>query len=101
METWLILTLAVWWAFAVVTLALLIQDVSRNAEDRIMVVTIAAAWPLFLIPALIYGTYQMLVASKARILMDLKNRGVLAEFEEWLEQRNEEKLVETEKSDAE
>jgi hypothetical protein len=49
----------------------------------------AVFWPItaaIVVPALIY---QALVASASRIRIDLKNRGILREFEDWLKTRDQ------------
>jgi hypothetical protein len=86
----LVLAAIVWWTFAVALLAIIVaaSDITTS-KDVAFVVGLSVFWPVtasLAIPALIY---QATVAGTQRIRIDLKNRGVLLEFEDWL--RNREK----------
>lgn len=76
-----------YWTFAVACVAILAPETSRDWKDVAFVIGLAVFWPVaatLVIPALVY---QAAVASTSRIRADLKNRGVLREFEGWLRER--------------
>jgi hypothetical protein len=86
----LVLAAIVWWTFAVAVLAIVVaaSDITTN-KDVAFVVGLSVFWPVtasLAIPALIY---QAAVAGTQRIRIDLRNRGVLREFEDWLRNREE------------
>jgi len=83
----LLIAIAVWWTFAVVGLVIMIQDSSRDIADRALIVGLAVFWPLCAVAVLPVLTYQGLVASTARIRVDLKNRGLIRQFEAWLKEQ--------------
>lgn len=85
----LILAAIVWWTFAVAVVALVAShsDIT-DLKDVAFAVGLSVFWPVtaaLVLPALIY---QAAVASTRRIRVDLQNRGVLREFEDWLRERN-------------
>lgn len=89
----LLLAVAVWWTFAVVALVIMLQDAGRDIFDRGLIVALAMFWPICGIALLPVLLYQGLVASTKRIRSDLHNRGVLAEFEDWLKQKEQGKIL--------
>ena len=92
----LLIAIAVWWTFAVVALVIMIQDSSRDIVDRALIVGLGVFWPLCAVAVLPVLIYQGLVASTARIRVDLKNRGIIAEFEQWLDSRDKGTVLEKE-----
>lgn len=98
---WALIALAVWWTLAVIFAVLMLDYVDRNLLTRAYAVGICAAWPLLVPVAVVYLCYDMSVKSTARIRTDLKNRKILAEFEDWLDERNKGKILTKEEADAE
>lgn len=88
MELLVIFLTVVWWTFAVVALMTIANNSDMSGvKNSAFAIALAVFWPitaLMVIPALIY---QALVSSTARIRVDLRNRVVLREFEEWLKTR--------------
>jgi hypothetical protein len=87
MNAYILLAAVIWWTLAVVLWAHLINDCGRNAKDRAIAIGLSVFWPavaIGVIPPLIYQAY---VASAKQIRMDLRNRKLLDEFEDWLKQR--------------
>lgn len=90
MDVFIIVSAVVWWTFAVVVI-MIIANTSDFDDYKSLAFAIGFAvfWPLtavIVVPALIY---QALVASASRIRIDLKNRGILREFEDWLKTRKQ------------
>lgn len=84
----LILAAIVWWTFAVALVAL-IASVSEvtDMKDVAFLIGLSVFWPLTATLALPAIAYSAAVASTQRIRADLRNRGVLREFETWLRER--------------
>jgi hypothetical protein len=80
---------AVWWTFAVVTVVLAVTaDEISSSRDFGIVLGLCVLWPIsavLFVPAILY---QAAVASTRRIRIDLNNRGVLRDFEQWLRERD-------------
>ena len=83
MNELLLLALAIWWSLVVVIFALGIQDVGRDPMDKLIVMCVALCWPIIVPFGLLAVAYHACVGSVAQIKADLKNRRILAEFEEW------------------
>ena len=85
----LILAAVVWWTFAVAVVALVAShsDIT-DLKDVAFSVGLAVFWPVTAALILPMIVYQAVEASSSRIRVDLKNRGVLNEFEDWLWERN-------------
>jgi hypothetical protein len=90
----LILAAVVWWTFAVVILMTVVNasDID-NIKDLAISIGLAVFWPLTAVMVVPFIIYQAAVASTSRIRVDLKNRGVLREFEAWLRERNAGKIL--------
>jgi hypothetical protein len=80
---------AVWWTFAVVAfiMAITAGDITSPLDFGI-VLALCVLWPVTVVLFIPAVLYQAIVASTRRIRIDLKNRGVLREFEQWLRDRN-------------
>lgn len=90
MDVLIVVSAVAWWTFAVVVL-MIIANTSDFDDYKSLAFAIAMAvfWPItavIVVPALIY---QALVASASRIRIDLRNRGILREFEDWLKTRDQ------------
>ena len=85
----LILAAIVWWTFAVAVVALVAShsDIT-DLKDVAFSVGLAVFWPVTAALILPMIVYQAVAASASRIRTDLKNRGLLNEFEDWLRERN-------------
>lgn len=85
----LILAAVVWWTFAIAVVALVAShsDIT-DLKDVAFSVGLAVFWPVTATLILPMIVYQAVAASSSRIRVDLKNRGVLNEFEDWLRERN-------------
>lgn len=85
----LIVAAVVWWTFAVVAIMLIVlQSDVRDLKDVAFAIGLSVFWPLtaaFILPVVIY---QASVSSASRIRADLRNRGVLREFDNWMRERN-------------
>jgi hypothetical protein len=90
MDVLIIVSAVAWWTFAVVVLMIIANSSDiADAKSLAFAIGFAVFWPLtavIVVPALIY---QALVAGTTRIRADLKNRGILREFEDWLKTRNQ------------
>lgn len=84
----LILAAIVWWTFAVALVALIAShsDIT-DMKDIALTICLSVFWPVTATLALPAIVYQAAVASTSRIRIDLRNRGVLREFETWLRER--------------
>lgn len=83
----LLIAVVAWWTFAVIVWVMLIQETGQDLKYRALVICMAVFWPIVavgVIPALVY---QSCVASTARIRADLKNRGIMKEFDQWVRDR--------------
>jgi len=84
----LLVALGTWWTFAVIVWVMLMHEDGHDAKYHMQAIGLAVFWPLVavgVVPALIY---QSVVASSARIRADIKNRGLLREFNHWLNERD-------------
>jgi len=89
MTVYILLLAILWWTFAVIVFTRLeAQNSLENVRDRAMCIGLAVFWPIVAVCVFPVLVYQSFVASAAQIRSDLKNRGVLREFEQWLEDRN-------------
>lgn len=90
----LILVAVVWWTFAV-TLVALIDSHSDITDKKGVALTIGLSvfWPVTATLALPAIIYLAAVAGTQRIRADLRNRGVLREFETWLRERDAVKVL--------
>ena len=83
----LLVAIGVWWTFAVIAWVMVMHDGGRDTKDQMLAIGLAVFWPVVafgVVPALVY---QSCVASTARLRNDLRNRKLLAEFEQWLKDR--------------
>jgi uncharacterized membrane protein len=80
----LLVAVAVWWTFAVIVWITIMQDCGRDIKDWMLAIGLAVFWPVAAVAIVPVLVYQSVVAGTARIRADLKNRGVLKEFETWL-----------------
>ena len=80
---------AVWWTFAVVALIMVITagDITGPLDFGI-VIALCVLWPVTVVLFIPMILYEAIVASTSRIRIDLTNRGVLRDFEQWLRERN-------------
>ena len=86
-----IVAAAFYWTFMIAAVAILAQHVTE--PKRIWwVIGIAATWPLFAIATMVALPYGSLVASTKRIRVDLHNRKLLREFEDWIRERDNGKI---------
>jgi hypothetical protein len=90
MDVLIVVSAVAWWTFAVVVLMIIANNSDfDDAKSLACAIGFAVFWPItavIVVPALIY---QAFVASASRIRIDLKNRGILREFEDWLKTRNQ------------
>jgi cell division protein FtsX len=87
-ETQIIVFAVLYWTFAVAVLALL-----READPKQLwaSVVVAIMWPI-LIPVIVVGLlYRVVVRSAKTIRDDLRNRKLLAEFDEFLKAKEVQK----------
>ena len=83
------LVAVVWWTFPV-TLVALISTHSDITDRKEVALTIGLSvfWPVTATLALPVIAYSATVAGTQRIRIDLRNRGVMREFETWLQERD-------------
>jgi hypothetical protein len=84
----LLVAVGVWWTFAVIAWVIIMHDGDRDTKDQMMAIGLAVFWPVVavgVVPVLLYSSW---VSSTARIRADLKNRGIIKEFEQWLKDRD-------------
>ena len=89
----LLVAVGVWWTFAVIAWVMIMHDGGRDTKDQMLAIGLAVFWPavaIGVVPVLVYSSW---VASTARIRADLKNRGIMQEFEQWLEDRKSEEVL--------
>ena len=90
----LILVAVVWWTFAVALVALISTHFDiTDRKDVALTIGLSVFWPVTATLALPAIVYQAAVASTSRICIDLRNRGVLREFETWLRERDAIKVL--------
>ena len=90
----LILVAVVWWTFAVALVALISTHFYiTDRKDVALTIGLSVFWPVTATLALPAIVYQAAVASTSRIRIDLRNRGVLREFETWLRERDAIKVL--------
>jgi hypothetical protein len=90
----MLIILAAWWTIAVVMLSWAFTKVEPTPLDTGIIICMSVFWPVTAVALVPYVAYQMLVASTTRIRADLKNRGILREFEQWLaDQKEEGKII--------
>lgn len=79
----------VWWTIAVVMLSwALFKFEPEDPKALAYALCLSVLWPLTLVVIVPMIIYDTLVLSTKRIRNDLKNRGILRQFEAWLEERN-------------
>lgn len=85
----LILAAIVWWTFAVALVALIASrsDIT-DMTDVAFTIGLSVFWPVTATLALPVIAYSATVAGTQRIRIDLRNRGVMREFETWLRERD-------------
>lgn len=83
----LLIAVGVWWTFAVIVWVMIMHEGGRDTKDQMMAIGLSVFWPavaIGVVPALVYSSW---VSSTARIRVDLKNRGIMREFEQWLKDK--------------
>lgn len=89
----IIAALIVWWSFAVVLWVHLVFGAWINGKkDLAISIGMVAVWPLIAVIAIPVIAYEAVVASTARIKVDLKNRSLMREFEQWLHEKQRGKI---------
>lgn len=76
----------IWWTIAVICIGA-VHNVCDGIRDFLLVIPAALLWPValpFLAVALIY---IITVKSTGRIRVDLRNQGILREFNAWMKER--------------
>jgi hypothetical protein len=84
----LLVAVGVWWTFAVIAWVIIMHDGGRDTKDQMLAIGLAVFWPavaLGVVPVLIYAAC---VKTTGRIRADIKNRGIMQEFEQWLKDRD-------------
>lgn len=90
----LILTAIVWWTFAVALVAIIASNSDiTDMKDVALTICLSVFWPVTATLALPAIAYSAAVAGTQRIRIDLRNRGVLREFETWLRERDAVKVL--------
>lgn len=84
----LLLAIGVWWTFAVIAWVMIMHETGRDTKDQMLAIGIAVFWPAVAIGAIPALIYTSCVSSTARIRADIKNRGIMKEFEQWLKDRD-------------
>jgi hypothetical protein len=84
----LVIAIVAWWTFAVIVWVTIINDSGRDTKDLMLAVGLAVFWPAIAVGVIPVLIYQACVPTTARIRVDLKNRGILKEFEQWLKDRD-------------
>jgi len=79
-----IASVLIWWMFAIPILGVLLADKSASTIES---VALAVFWPLLLAPVAVVLTYGMFVKAPGKIRADIRNRGLIREFECFLEER--------------
>ena len=83
----MLIAVGAWWTYAVIIWVMIMHEGGRDTKDRVLAIGFAVFWPIVAICAVPAMLYSACVASASRIRADLKNRGVLKEFDSWLRNR--------------
>jgi hypothetical protein len=85
----IIVVMVLYWTFAVACLAIF-ASINERYDGKTIAFCVGASflWPLVAVIVLIALPYMALVASTKRIRVDLHNRKLLREFNEWLAARD-------------
>lgn len=90
MSNAIILGVAIWWTFAVVSITAWAQMLREGSpRDFAKVCMLSVFWPLTVIFASIIAVYRIPVASAKTLRADLRNRKLLREFERWVHDRKD------------
>jgi len=82
-----------WWTGAVVLCMSVLSEFSSTKKEVLLMASFCILWPLFTPFAAISLLYDMCVSSAKRIRIDIENRGIMKEFEEFIKQRNKDKAL--------
>lgn len=82
-----------WWTMTVVLLMSVIDEFMGNNREVALAIGGCLAWPFLLPFVFIMLLYDMLVKSATKLRIDIDNRGLMKEFEEFIKQRNNGKIL--------
>ena len=77
-----------WAIFALCVFALIIGKYEEAAWKEL---ALSLVWPILIPMGMIYFSYNVCVKSVKHVRQDLKNRGVLQEFDKWYDENKSEK----------
>jgi len=82
-----------WWTVAVVLCMSLLSEFSSTKKEMLLMAVVCICWPLFTPFAVVILLYDLWVSSVKRIRIDIENRGLMKEFEEFIKLRNNGKIL--------
>lgn len=82
-----------WWTMTVVLLMSILDEFMGSNREVALAIGACLAWPFLLPFVFIMLLYDMLVKSATKLRIDIDNRGLMKEFEEFIKQRNHGKIL--------
>lgn len=82
-----------WWTITVVLILSVIDEFRGSNKETALAMAGCLSWPFLLPFVFIMLLYDMLVKSTAKLRIDIDNRGLMKEFEEFINQRNHGKIL--------
>lgn len=82
-----------WWTITVVLILSVIDEFRGSNKETTLAMAGCLSWPFLLPFVFIMLLYDMLVKSTAKLRIDIDNRGLMKEFEEFINQRNHGKIL--------
>lgn len=92
MDIVVVVSIIAYWTLAVVfASAILFNTDSDSWKTAAIIIGFSVWWPITALMALVFIVYDAFVKSAKRIKIDLHNRKLLREFEQWLKERDKTK----------
>jgi len=82
-----------WWTITVVLLMSVLDEFMGSNREIVLAIAGCLSWPFLLPFVFIMLLYDILVKSTKKLRIDIKNRGLMEEFEEFIKQRNHGKIL--------
>lgn len=82
-----------WWTMTVVLLMSVLDEFMGSNRDTVLAIAGCLSWPFLLPFVFIMLLYDMLIKSTKKLRIDIANRGLMKEFEEFIKLRNHGKIL--------
>ena len=82
-----------WWTITVVLILSVIGEFRGSNKETALAMAGCLSWPFLLPFVFIMLLYDMLVKGTKKLRIDIENRGLMKEFEEFIKQRNHGKIL--------